>query len=306
LPGLSLYTNPDRELPNLLSFFVSWLIASLSLYIIWQILWQLWEVESKGRRIGLILGLVVFIAVVSVILNRMVLHSIQDFDWILVARIITATALILVIQYALKAQQNVSRLLLEKEQMQTENYRTQLKALRAQIDPHFLFNSLNTLRSMVHQQHTNAEKFVISLSDFYRQTLKHNENTTLPLSKELDMLHSYLFLMKSRNVDAFSVNLNIDDSLNQFHLPSMALQIVVENCFKHNSMTSKNPLKIQIRHTDDNYILVSNKIQPRIGGESGLGLGLDLLRKRYALMNEEKGVIVEKTPDQFTVKLKLV
>ncbi len=306
LPGLSLYTNPERELPNLLSFFVSWLVASLSLYIIWQILWQLWELKSKGRRIGLILGLVVFIAVVSVILNRMVLHSIRDFDWILVARIVTATALILVIQYALKAQQNVSRLLLEKEQIQTENYRTQLKALRAQIDPHFLFNSLNTLRSMVHQQHTNAEKFVISLSDFYRQTLKHNENTTLPLSKELDMLHSYLFLMKSRNVDAVSVDLYIDDSLNQFHLPSMALQIVVENCFKHNSMTSKNPLKIEIRHSDDNYILVSNNIQPRIGGESGLGLGLDLLRKRYDLMNEEKGVIVEKTPDHFTVKLKLV
>ena len=92
---------------------------------------------------------------------------------------------------------------------------------------------------MVRQQHTNSEQFVMSLSQFYRQTLKHNEDTTLPLSEEIDVLESYLFLMKSRHGDAVFVSLQIDPALFSLHLPTLALQAVAENCFKHNSMTSK-------------------------------------------------------------------
>ncbi len=159
---------------------------------------------------------------------------------------------------------------------------------------------------MVRQHHINSEKFIMSLSDFYRQTLKHNENTTLRVSEELEVLQSYLFLMKSRNEEAVSFSLDIDDSLLQFHLPTLALQTVVENCFKHNSMTSKNPLHIEVNHTDDQYISVTNNIQPKIGDASSSGYGLDSLRKRYELMNVERGVIIQETPDYFRVKLKFL
>jgi LytS/YehU family sensor histidine kinase len=221
-------------------------------------------------------------------------------------RIIFAIFVFLPIQYALKAQQNIARLQLEKEQLQTENYKAQLKVLRAQIDPHFLFNSLNTLRTMVRYQHSNSEHFIMSLSDFYRQILKHNENNTLPLYEELKVLQSYLFLMKSRNEEAISINLDIDPSLYHFHLPGLALQVLLENCFKHNSMTSKKPLLIEIKNTDEFYIMVKNNIQPKIGDNDSSGYGLELLKKRYALMKVQKGVIINKTPEYFSVKLKLL
>lgn len=214
--------------------------------------------------------------------------------------------LILSIQYALKAQQNIARLSLEKEQLQSENYKTQLKALRAQIDPHFLFNSLNTLRSMVRQHHANSEKFVMSLADFYRQTLKHNENTPLPLSDELEVLKSYVFLMKSRNEGSVSVTYAIEEGSDQMHLPALALQVVVENCFKHNSMTAKSPLNIRISNTEDGYIEVCNNLQPKLGNDDPSGLGLEMLRKRYELIKIPQGVVVTETPDTFCVKLKLI
>jgi two-component system LytT family sensor kinase len=100
--------------------------------------------------------------------------------------------------------------------------------------------------------------------------------------------------------------LSIDESLHSFHLPTLALQVVVENCFKHNSMTSKMPLRIDVSNTDDHYIVVRNNIQPKIGGEDPSGYGLELLKKRYELMNIQKGVLVEETPDQFSVQLKLI
>jgi len=306
LPGLSLYANPGTELRNLLGFFFSWLIASLLLYVIWQILWQLWKVKSRSRRVGFIVGLVVILFGTPLVLDLIIFDNAEVFTWIQVAKLIIASLTFLAIQYALKTQQNISHLLVEKEQIQTENYRTQLKALRTQIDPHFLFNSLNTLRSMVRQKHEHSEQFVMSLSDFYRQILKHNENTTLPLSEELTVLQSYLFLMQSRNEEAVRIDLNIDDSLHQFHLPTLALQVVVENCFKHNSLSSKKPLHIEITNTDDYTLKVRNNIQPKIGVQKKSGLGLELLKKRYELMNIQKGIHIEKTPEQFSVTLKLI
>ena len=90
-------------------------------------------------------------------------------------RTIVPSILFLSIQFALYAQLNIPQLLLEKEQLQTENYRVKLMALRAQIDPHFLFNSMNTLRSLIRQKNDKAEQFVMSLADFYRHTLKHDD-----------------------------------------------------------------------------------------------------------------------------------
>ncbi|MEO1260245.1 MAG: histidine kinase [Bacteroidota bacterium] len=229
-----------------------------------------------------------------------------EFQLNYIVRSIFGWALLLTIQYAIKKQEDNSKLQIEKEQLQTENYKVQLKALHAKIDPHFLFNSLNTLRSMVRQQHLNSEKFIVSLSDFYRQALKYNENTTIPLSEELEVLQSYLFVMKSRNEEAILVDLDIDDSLFHHHLPTLALQVLVENCFKHNSMTKKMPLQIEIKNTEDFYIVVSNNIQPKIEEEHPSGLGLDLLRKRYELMDVKDGVWVEKKDGQFIVKLKLI
>ena len=306
LPGLGIYSNIDS--PQMSDALVAgaWIISSVILYILWYLLWYLWEAKPGLQRRSLIITLLLFLTLVTIASARLNLEGAGLLQLHPLLRLALSSILFLSIQYTLKTQQRLARLLLEKEQLQTEHYRMQLKALRANIDPHFLFNSLNTLRSMVRQQHNNSEEFIISLSDFYRSTLKHNDNTLLPLEEELAVLQSYLFVMKSRNEEAVAIHIETDNQLLGKYIPTLALQIVVENCFKHNSMTSKMPLRIDIVNTNDMYITVSNNLQPKIEPQESSGYGLDLLRKRYELMNIPEGVIVEQTPDKFNVKLKLV
>ncbi|MEM7373798.1 MAG: histidine kinase [Bacteroidota bacterium] len=306
LPGLSFYTFEVITFSHQPRFYLLWATSSFFLYNLWYLLWYLWELKREYRNPKYLLKLLLF-AVGSIgIVTWGILNDFQEFHFSHVARTSLGLFLFLAIQYTLKAQENISQLQVEKEQIQTENYKTQLQVLHAKIDPHFLFNSLNTLRSMVRQSNSNSEQFILSLSDFYRQTLKYNENTRLQLSEELTVLESYLFLMKNRNEDAVFVDITIDQSLYSRFLPTLALQIVVENCFKHNSMTSNMPLHIDISNTDDGYIEVTNNIQPKIGAIESTGYGLDTLTKRYELMNISKGILVEQSPDQFLVKLKLL
>ena len=159
---------------------------------------------------------------------------------------------------------------------------------------------------MVRQSHHTSEQFIMSLSDFYRQTLKYNENTTLPLAEELAVLESYLFVMKSRSEAAMAIHIQTDARWENHHLPTMALQGVVENCFKHNSMTSKQPLHIHIQTNELGFIEVCNNKQPKLGEQATSGVGLNLLHKRYALLDAPNGVKVMDTPDQFCVHLQLL
>lgn len=306
LPGLSFFANSGQDFSDGLEIFQRWLVASVILYLLWYILWYLWDIKTLYKRQWYVLGMGMAVASVAIAFYLLIDQTTVDFDGLLALRFSIVILMFLTIHYAMRAQNSISKLLLEKEQNQTENYKAQLRALRAKIDPHFLFNSLNTLRTMVRHQNSKSEEFVMSLSNFYRQTLKHNDNIALQFSEELAILQSYLFLMKSRNEEAVKVDIQIDQEVHHHQLPSLALQIVVENCFKHNSMTSKMPLHIQIRNTEDFYIEVINNVQPKLGDQNPSGMGLDLLRRRYALMNVNQGVIVEETPDRFSVKLKLI
>lgn len=300
LPGLAFLTNRKAQFPEIIGLIGTWLIASFILYLLWFVLLYLWDIQTgrnKWRFAGAAIGFLVIWICAIFFLNIKMENSI---------RMIVPVIVFLPIQYAMRIQRNNARLRLEKEQILTENYRAQLKALQSKIDPHFLFNSLNTLQSMVRHQHPNSERFIISLSDFYRHTLMHNEDTTLPLSDELSVLRSYLFLMERRNEGAVQISWQIDPALQSFHLPTLSLQVAVENCFKHNSISAKMPLQIEIYSSDDHYITVNNNIQSKIGQIDASGYGLDLLKKRYELMGIQKGLVIEKTPQQFSVKLKLI
>ena len=228
-------------------------------------------------------------------------------NWYAGIRIMVMALVLLLVQYALRAQANIAALQLEKENLETENLRAQLQGLRAQVDPHFLFNSLNTLRSMVRQGHANSEDFIIGLSDFYRQTLKHNENSTIALEQELAVLKSYLLIMQSRNEAAVTVKLaKIDAAFNNHRLPTLALQVVLENCFKHNSMTTKSPLHIEVQTLPQGYIEVANNIQPKLSSTPPSGFGLKQLQKRYDLLGIENGVVAQPNSTHFKVRLKLI
>jgi two-component system LytT family sensor kinase len=301
LPGLGIYANLQEGVETRAPFLVTWAVASAIFFAIWHFFWRLWDLKLQPiYKLLMVLLIIVLITAFGITLGPEVSWGRAIF------RLTMGIVLMLTIQFALKAQSNIAKISLEKEQLQTQNYKVELQALRAKVDPHFLFNSLNTLRSMVRQQHGNAEQFVMSLSDFYRRTLKHNENTSLPLSEELVVLESYLFLMKSRNEAAVELSVEIDPKLHHYKLPAMALQTVVENCFKHNSMTSKKPLHIDVYSDHGDSIVITNNIQPKISSGESSGLGLELLKKRYELMGEANALDIEEDSTQFTVKLKLI
>ena len=282
-----------------------WVSFSAMLYLLWILLDY---ISKKAETYRFLKSIIAATALLIIIYNIFLLTPLfenKNLKWMFVVRYFIAIIPFLIIQYAFRANKKVAQLELEKQQIQTENYKVQLEALRTKADPHFLFNSLNTLRTMVRHRDPKSEQFILSLSDFYRQTLRYNESTLIKLIDEVKVLESYLFLMKNRNEQAVQISIQIAEELYEHQIPTLALQTVIENCFKHNMMTSKIPLYIEIKSAD-NYIEIKNNIQPRITNSSSSGYGLENLKKRYELLNIDNGVDIESTDKHFLIRLKLI
>lgn len=306
LPVLNLFSNRNMQGNSSLDFYTKWMSASFVLFVLWHVLDRVLRIKSKYKTGYIIASILASVSVVYLFFTLAIVEVNEQEKWMFIIKLISASVLFLVIQSALKANQSLMQMKLKKEQLQTENYKVQLEALRAKIDPHFLFNSLNTLRSMVRQQEPKSEQFVLSLADFYRQTLKYNDASILKLSEEIKVLDSYLFLMKNRNESAVQVSTAIASEHFEHQIPTLAIQSVVENCFKHNMMTSKLPLKIEIKSLPDYRIEISNNIQLKLSSQTHSGYGLKNLRKRYELLGINKGVEVQQSEKEFIVKLKLL
>lgn len=282
-----------------------WVAVSVMLYLLWMLLDFISKKAETHRFLKSIIAATVLLIIAYNIFLLTPLFQNKNLKWMFVMRYFIAIIPFLIIQYAFRANKKVAQLELEKQQILTENYKVQLEVLRTKTAPHFLFNSLNTLRTMVRHQDPKSEQYILSLSDFYRQTLRYNETTLIKLMDEVKVLESYLFLMKNRNEEAVQININISETLYEHQVPTLALQTVVENCFKHNMMTSKLPLFIDVK-SNDNIIEIKNNIQLRITNNSSSGYGLTNLKKRYELLNIENGVTIESGDGYFLVKLKLI
>ena len=307
LPGIGFFLADNNSAPTV-PLVYKWVYTSAVLFLLWRLLATSWRFKDSYKQIVyLSISTPLFLLIVSFISFSLGLKENYGFEAKELIRTVFLFLILLIIQYSRESQRKIDQLKIEREQLSKENYKAQLKSLRKQIDPHFLFNSLNTLRSMVKQNHSKSEEFILNLSDFYRSTLKYSEETTLAISEELTLLNSYLQLMKSRNEEAVDFEIGIiEKSYSNFVLPSFALQNVVENCFKHNSISSKKPLHIQINSTTDGYIEVSNTIQEKIAQEPTTGMGLKLIERRYKLLGIDKGVIVFNQNNIFKVRLKLI
>ena len=307
IPGIGFFLS-EVETTSAIPMTYQWIYTSIFLYSLWQLLVFSWELKPLYKRLlFLVICIPVFLVLVSFLAYSIGIKEDLNFEFKESIRILFLNFIFITIQYGIESQKQLDKLRIEKEQLSKENYKAQLQSLRSQMDPHFLFNSLNTLRSMVRKKHDKSEEFILSLSDFYRSTLKHHEENTLLLSEELSLLNSYLNLMKSRNEKAVQFDTSgIDKKYNSYRIPSFALQNVVENCFKHNSMSSNNPLSISILSVSSDYIEVSNNIQEKLTHTSTTGTGLKLLKKRYDLLGERKGVVISKFDNIFQVKLKLI
>ena len=189
--------------------------------------------------------------------------------------------------YLLRAQFREKVADIENETLRTENIRSRYEALENQMDPHFLFNSLNTLKSLIDVDVNKAGDFIHQLSTVMRYTLKNEEVVTLV--QELECVRSYCQMMKMRYGDNLKFEHSIDhDRYDHYHVLPLSIQGLIENAIKHNVISSKQPLTVKIFTDDDNHLIISNKIQPKIGKEEGTGIGLANLAERYRIKWDEK------------------
>jgi len=173
----------------------------------------------------------------------------------------------------------------ENEKLIRENLQSQYESLKNQVSPHFLFNSLTALKTLITDDPKNALLYLNDLSQVLRYTLQSNENQTVSLFDEMEAAKSYIFLIKTR----FNTNLNIvfntQERYNYYRLPPLAIQTLLENAVKHNEISKRHPLDITLSTTDNDSLLVTNTLQEKLSLEPGTGIGLSNLSKQYKLLS---------------------
>ena len=189
------------------------------------------------------------------------------------------------------------------ELLQKESITAQYNSLKSQVNPHFLFNSLNALTNLVYEDQDKAAKFIKQLAEVYRYVLDTRDQEVVPLAEELKFLDSYLFLQKIRFGDNLLVELSL--TAEGKRIAPLALQMLVENAIKHNITSSENPLSIKISEKEG-YVVVENSLQRKtVVEENSPGLGLENIKSRYRFLSNLP-VIVEESKEKFIVKLPVI
>lgn len=192
---------------------------------------------------------------------------------------------------------------LENETLLTENMKTRYVALKNQVDPHFLFNSLNTLNSLIKIDVDKAQEYVQQLSSVFRYTLQNKEIITL--NEELKFTHAYCHLMQIRYGDNLKFIYDIEERYYSYSIIPLSLQILVENAIKHNVVSNRQPLTITLSTSEGDTIKISNPVQMKKEDEKGEGIGLSNLAERYRLM-WKKDIIIKENDGIFEVELPLL
>jgi len=190
----------------------------------------------------------------------------------------------------------------QQEKLKREQLALQYETLKSQVNPHFLFNNLNSLTSLISTNPDKAIDFVKKLSEVYRYVLDQKDHELVALDIELKFLESYIFLQKIR----FETNLNvqIDVESKNYKVIPLSLQMMVENAIKHNEISDRNPLLVHVFSTDDQYLTVENKLQKKAGSE-GNGSGIQNISDRYEYFTDRK-VKISFTSDRFRISIPLL
>lgn len=223
------------------------------------------------------------------------LHPLRDF---IITCVVTGSCYMI---HLVRRQQMTQ---VENVRLRAENLQNQYEALKNQLNPHMLFNSLNTLRSLVRESQEKAQEYIQELSRVLRYTLQGNDIRQVPLSNEMEFVSAYIFLQMMRYEDNLSFEIQVDEELGNKQVPPMAVQLLIENAIKHNEISNRRPLMIQIRTEGREWLSVCNRIQPKITGTT-TGIGLANLNKRYELLFRRQ-ILIETTEEIFCVKIPLL
>lgn len=194
--------------------------------------------------------------------------------------------------------------LAELEKFKKENAEYRFELLRSQLNPHFLFNSLNTLSSLVYENQESAGLFIRELSDVYRYILENRDKDLISLETELSFVSSYITLMKLRFGNNLEVKIELENLKANSTIAPLTLQLLIENAIKHNVVSMKKPLRIEL-FLDEDYIVVSNNIQPKVNKEYSSEMGLRNISNRYSYLSEQQ-VEITNNNEIFKVKIPLL
>jgi two-component system, LytTR family, sensor kinase len=193
----------------------------------------------------------------------------------------------------------------EKEFLEKLQLDQEFEQLKQKVNPHFLFNCFNTLSSLITEDKSKAEKFLDELSKVYRYLLRNNEDGMSTLESEMKFIESYFQLLKTRHGDAVHLQVDINKFYNNFLLPSLSLQMLLENAEKHNIVHREKPLQVNIYTNEMRQLTVSNNLQKKAERADSAGIGLTNIKEKYKLLNQPN-VVINETPGEFIVILPLI
>jgi LytS/YehU family sensor histidine kinase len=177
---------------------------------------------------------------------------------------------------------------IQSEKLQKGIAQAQFEALKHQVNPHFLFNSLNVLSSLVHQDADLSEKFIDQLAKAYRYVLEQKDQELVLLKTELDFINSFVFLLKIRFEEKLQVNIRVPAEKLTTYLPPLTLQLLLENAVKHNSLSMDSPLIVNIYTNEEGFLVVENNVQLRQQETVSTGVGLKNITSRYQYLSSKQ------------------
>ena len=299
-------TMGDVFLRSAVMFCFAWLVLSFNLS--WKNKWLVNQSRNRMATDIAMNGAILILGLTTLTLLKQVFSSgfqekRQFFFMTLFSYLIVHFILLLVarlVNLNFQHQHNI----IEKEQAKQKALQHQLQALRTQINPHFLFNALNSLNALIRQKSDKASTFVDKLSLLLRSTLQRSDKDFITIQDELDYLETYIYLQKERFGDKFSVDIQIPEEWTKELIPSFSLQLLIENAIKHNVISKKQPLSVEI-YTEGNYLVLQNLLQERRDSVESTGTGLSNLSTRFNLL-KKRAIQILKDEQHFSVKLPIL
>ena len=194
---------------------------------------------------------------------------------------------------------------MEAEELKRMSAQAELQLVKNQVNPHFLFNNLNVLSTLVMQNNEEAGRFIEEFSKVYRYILLNHDKELVELKTELHYISPYIFLLETRFSGGLKISLDIPESYGHYHIIPAALQMLIENAIKHNIVSRSKPLRIDVRINGNNTIVVTNNMQAKQTVENSTGIGLQNIIKRYQIVSN-RDVIILNDQDYFKVELPLI
>jgi LytS/YehU family sensor histidine kinase len=295
-------------------FWISFFTASL-----WLALWLgnaylsramdyliSWQKEPVKRLIVGLIGMTVYslgaVYIIVLLFKHGIGFNVGDIDGMFISTLVI-TLIITMFMTGRLFLVNWRQSAINAERLEKESVTAQYESLKNQVNPHFLFNSLNALTNLVYEDPDKAAKFIKQLSEVYRYVLDSRSKELVSITEELTFLQSYLFLQQIRFGDKLKMVVDLPNPIGQ--VAPLALQLLIENAIKHNIIATDLPLTIQV-YQQEGFFVVENNLQKKtVLSEDSSGLGLDNITKRYNFLSSVK-VKVEESSSKFKVSIPVI